>query len=110
MKKKRNIVYSTDENFVIDVENNNREISDNKEANNSTLYLHLQRLPGNRVNTVIKGIENGADMHSICKEFKKKLGVGGSVKNKDIFLQGNHRQRLQKFLSERGFKIKLSGG
>jgi len=61
-------------------------------------------------NTIIKGIENGSDMHSICKEFKKKLGVGGSVKNKDIYLQGNHRQRLQKILSERGFKIKLSGG
>ena len=86
------------------------EISDNKEANNSTLYLHLQRMPGNRVNTIIKGIENGADMHSICKEFKKKLGVGGFVKNKDIYFQGNHRQILQKILSERGFKIKLSGG
>ena len=109
MKKKRNIVYSTNENFAIDQENDDIVVKDNKE-DSSTLYLHLQRLPGNRINTIIKGLNNSSNINIISKDLKKKLGVGGSVKNKDIYLQGNHREKIQKILFERGFKIKLSGG
>ena len=109
MKKKRRIVYSTNEDFAIDEENDDIVVNDNKE-DSTTLYLHLQRLPGNRINTIIRGLNNSSNINIISKDLKKKLGVGGSVKNKDIYLQGNHREKIQKILFERGFKIKLSGG
>jgi len=109
MKKKRSIVYSTNKDFTIDQENDDIVVNDNKE-DSSILYLHLQRLPGNRINTIIRGLNNSSNINFISKDLKKKLGVGGSVKNKDIYLQGNHREKIQKILFERGFKIKLSGG
>jgi len=109
MKKKRNIVYSTDKDFAIDQESDD-SVTNDKREDSSTLYLHLQRLPGNRINTVIRGLNSSSNINFISKDLKKKLGVGGSVKNKDIYLQGNHREKLQKILFERGFKIKLSGG
>jgi translation initiation factor 1 len=36
--------------------------------------------------------------------------VGGSVKNQQILIQGNHREKILKLLLERGFKVKVSGG
>ena len=109
MRKKRNIVYSTNKDFAIDQGNDDIVTSDNKK-DSSTLYLHLQRLPGNRINTIIRGLNSRSNINFISKDLKKKLGVGGSVKNNDIYLQGNHREKIQKILFERGFKIKLSGG
>ncbi|MDG1223772.1 MAG: translation initiation factor, partial [Candidatus Marinimicrobia bacterium] len=35
---------------------------------------------------------------------------GGSVKNRQILIQGNHREKIIKILDERGFKVKASGG
>jgi len=110
MKKYHNIVYSTDENFV---DPGKKEDQDPEELspNKQNLKLHLQRLPGNRIITIVKGY-NGRDemLLNLSKYLKKSCGVGGSVKNKTILIQGNHREKILKLLSERGFKVKVSGG
>ena len=54
MKKYHNIVYSTDENLVNQDEDENQE-SKEISPKNQNLRLHLQRLPGNRVITIVKG-------------------------------------------------------
>ena len=110
MKKYRNIVYSTDENFV---EHEKKEKQESEEIlpNRQNLRLHLQRLPGNRIITIVKGY-NGSDekLLDLAKYLKKSCGVGGSVKDKAVLIQGNHREKILKLLSERDFKVKVSGG
>ena len=110
MKKYRNIVYSTDENFV---EHEKKEKQESEEIlpNRQNLRLHLQRLPGNRIITIVKGY-NGSDekLLELSKYLKKSCGVGGSVKNKTVLIQGNQREKILKLLSERHFKVKVSGG
>ncbi len=96
MKKYHNIVYSTDENLANQDEDENQE-SKEIPPNKQNLRLHLQRLPGNRVITIVKGyIGNDKKILEISKYLKKTCGVGGSVKNKNIIIQGNHREKILK--------------
>ena len=109
MKKNENIVYSTDENYSSseeEVDNSTIDLPPEKQD----LRLHLQRLPGNRIITIVKGfIGEDEVLIDLSKYLKKSCGVGGSVKNHTILIQGNHRDKILKLLIERGFKVKVSG-
>ena len=109
MKKRKNIVYSTDEDFSF--ENDKSESIDEIPNHKQNLKCLLKRLPGNRVLTVVSGMRG--DDHlliRLSKELKRACGVGGSVKDKQILIQGNHREKVINILIERGFKVKASGG
>ena len=111
MKKYLNIVYSTDEDFKEEsIKENNHEEGYPK-PQNQNLRLHLQRLPGNRITTIVKGFKGSESMYrELSKYLKKTCGVGGSIKKENILIQGNHRDKIMKLLIERGFKVKVSGG
>tara|TARA_Y100001970_G_C14054908_1_gene761011 strand:- start:180 stop:512 length:333 start_codon:yes stop_codon:yes gene_type:complete len=110
MKKYHNIVYSTEKNFSIDTNENKNQVTEIS-PNKQNLKLHLNRLPGNRITTIIKGyIGTDKELLKLSKFLKKTCGVGGSVKNNTILVQGNHREKIMKLLIERGFKVTLSGG
>ena len=109
MKKRQNIIYSTDENFFQNT--NEDEDNINIPLNKQNLKISLKRLPGNRVLTLINGLKGDEKLFkSLSKDLKSSCGVGGSIKNKQILIQGNHRNKILNILSERGFKVKASGG
>ena len=111
MKKYQNIVYSTYENFNKATLKEKKDVENYPEPEDQKLRLHLQRLPGNRITTIIKGLKGSESMYQeLSKYLKKKCGVGGSIKEKNILIQGNHRDKIMKLLIERGFKVKVSGG
>ena len=111
MKKYQNIVYSTDDNFKQETIKEKKDINDYPEPEHQNIRLHLQRLPGNRITTIIKGLKGSESMYQeLSKYLKKTCGVGGSIKEKNILIQGNHRDKIMKLLIERGFKVKVSGG
>ena len=111
MKKYLNIVYSTDEDFKEEIIKENNHEERYPEPKNQNLRLHLQRLPGNRITTIVKGFKGSDRMYQeLSKYLKKTCGVGGSIKEKNILIQGNHRDKIMKLLKERGIKVKASGG
>lgn len=61
----------------------------------------------NKLTTVIRGIDDSENIRSISKELKTKLGTGGTIKDGQIILQGDHREAVKKLLVARGFKEKL---
>ncbi len=61
--------------------------------------------------TIIEGYTGaGSDFKQLAKEIKQLLSVGGSFKNEQIIIQGDYRDRIMKFLQEKGFKTKRVGG
>ncbi len=81
-------------------------------APGSPLRIHLLRLKGNKEATVIRGWTGTAtELEDLGKLLKKLCGVGGSAKDGEILLQGNHRDRVLKWLLAEGYKqSKLAGG
>lgn len=54
--------------------------------------------------TVIKGIDDTKiDVRELTKKLKSKLACGGTYKNGEIVLQGNHRQVAREILVKEGF-------
>ena len=55
-----------------------------------------------KLTTVISGIE-GMDLKKIAKQLKEELGCGGTVKENEIELQGDHLKKIKPILIEIGF-------
>ena len=61
--------------------------------------------------TVIKGFEGEAtQLKELAKTLKNAVGVGGTIKNGEIIIQGNYRDKLMDLLTEMGHKVKRVGG
>ena len=56
-----------------------------------------------KVNTIISGFDDGVDIKAIVKKLKAKRACGGTMKNKKIELQGNHKGFIKAILVAEGF-------
>jgi translation initiation factor 1 len=77
------------------------------------LRVHLDRKNrGGKEATVIKGFIGEENiLKDLGKMLKDKLGVGGSVKNNEIILQGDHHEKIMLILADLGYKnTKKAGG
>ena len=57
-----------------------------------------------KITTMVSGFDDGVDIKEIAKKLKSKLACGGTVKNKTIELQGNHKGKISPVLVEMGFE------
>ena len=61
--------------------------------------------------TIISGVPlDGEALKTYAATLKKKCGTGGAVKQQNIEIQGDHRDRLQQELEKAGWTVKRSGG
>ncbi|MDG1386728.1 MAG: translation initiation factor [Flavobacteriaceae bacterium] len=61
--------------------------------------------------TLIKGfVGEVQDLKALAKTLKNTVGVGGTVKNGEIIIQGNYREQLIMILSNMGHHVKRVGG
>ena len=103
-----NIVYSTNPNFSLSSDIVESESILN---NNQNLHVHFDRRKGGKIVTIIRGYQGPvSELKTLANSLKKILSVGGSVKNDEILLQGNLREKVLKFLLNNNFNAKPSGG
>lgn len=57
----------------------------------------------NKEMTVIEGLEDEVDLEELASTLKSKLACGGTAKNGQIQLQGDHTRRIKEVLAEEGF-------
>ncbi|HYD46885.1 MAG TPA: translation initiation factor Sui1 [Terriglobales bacterium] len=66
---------------------------------------------GGKAVTVIHGVPLGAEeLAAFAKQLKHSLSTGGTAKDGNIELQGDHRDKVVQALKARGWKVKLAGG
>lgn len=102
-------VFSTNEEFT----------PDSHEDAETTLLPQEQHLEahfsnkgrGGKTVTVIKGFRGtNEELKSLGKILKTKLGVGGSVKEGEIIIQGDYREKIINILKALSYKVKRVGG
>ncbi len=103
------IVYSTNPDWQ--PEEVKDDIEDLKPSQQK-LRLHLERLKGNKTATVVRGYIGKEDtLEIVGKMLKTKCGVGGTVKENEIILQGDFRDKVLALLVHEGFtQTKKAGG
>lgn len=108
MARYSKVVYSTSHSFQQDVE---FEEAITLGPNEQQLRVWRQRLGGGRMVTVIKGfVGKESDMKALGKMLKLSCSSGGSVKDGEILIQGDHREKIVNILKTKGYNAKTSGG
>ena len=103
------VVYSTNPDFEYEeIEELEEETLPN---NQQRLYVQLDKKQraGKQVTLITGFIGRSEDLEKLGKELKNKCGVGGSVKNNEILLQGDFRQKVVDYLIQKDYMVKQKG-
>jgi len=109
-KKKINVVYSTnpDYGFEYDEDENEETLPPDEQM----LYVSIDRKQrkGKEVTLVEGFVGDSEDLKDLAKLLKSKCGVGGTAKDGEILIQGNHRDKVFDILLKEGYSAKKKGG
>lgn len=67
---------------------------------------------GGKTVTIVTGFTGIGlpEKESLCKKMRNACGCGGTVKDGDIEIQGDQREKIAKILTEAGFRPVFAGG
>lgn len=109
-KEKLNIVYSTNPNFQYEFEE--EESAESKPNNQQKLYVSMDKKQrGGKEVTLVEGfVGPEEELKELGKLLKSKCGVGGSVKDNEILIQGNFKDKVYDLLVKENYKVTKKGG
>ena len=102
-KKRVGVVYSTNTDFGYSENSDDEMMTLPKNQQKLRLYMERAGRGGKTVTIVKFFVGSEDDMVALCKLIKQKCGVGGSVKDGEIIIQGDHRERLLDILKKEGY-------
>ncbi|MBL7857798.1 MAG: translation initiation factor [Cyclobacteriaceae bacterium] len=108
-KKRDGVVYSTDTDFQFSYQQNEDAETLPAQQQNLRVLLDKSQRAGKQVTLVTGFIGQADDLEMLGKLLKTKCGVGGSVKDGEIIIQGDHRDKIVQLLQKEGYKAKRSG-
>jgi translation initiation factor 1 len=97
------LVYSTDPNFKLPEENAEQQETLPAAQQRLKIKLDTKHRAGKAV-TLVKGfIGIQSDIEELGKKLKSFCGTGGSVKDNEIIVQGDNRDKILQWLQKNGY-------
>lgn len=106
-KKRDGVVFSTNPDFKYDFTESDEQVQTlPPEKQKLIVCIDRSGRAGKQV-TLVKGfIGSDDDLSALGKLLKTKCGVGGSVKDGEIIIQGDFRDKITTLLTQEGYKAK----
>jgi translation initiation factor 1 len=108
-KKREGIVFSTDANFIYTHSHHQEPDTLPPEQQRLKVLIDKSGRAGKMVTLITGFIGKNADLEALGKMLRNKCGVGGSVKEGQIILQGDQREKTATWLAAQGYKVKKAG-
>ncbi|WP_294079911.1 translation initiation factor [Proteiniphilum sp. UBA5384] len=102
-KKRLDIVYSTNPDYHYQEEEQEKKSTQPKEKQLLRISLDKRNRKGKAVTLVTGFIGSDDDLEELGRILKTKCGVGGSAKEGEIIIQGDHREKLLAILQKEGY-------
>ena len=99
------LVYSTDPNFVLPVEGPEEIITLVPSQQKLRILLDKKQRAGKMVSLIIGFTGSDSDLELLGKQIKTVCGTGGSVKEGEIIIQGDHRDKILQWLLKNGYSL-----
>lgn len=109
MSKKKNrsdnhIVYSTDPGYTYSEQTEDTESTLPSEQQKLKIKMETKHRGGKTV-TIVEGFTGKEeDLEILGKQLKNYCGSGGSVKNNEVIIQGDHRDKVLQYLQNNGYR------
>ncbi len=109
-KKPIGVVYSTnpDFNFQFHEQDESETLPPNQQ--DLRVWIDRKQRGGKQVTLITGFVGKNADLELLGKLLKTKCGTGGSVKDGEIIIQGDTRDKVLDLLLKAGYKAKKAGG
>jgi translation initiation factor 1 len=108
-KKREGVVYSTATDFEFKYQEQGEASTLPPQQQNLRVMLDKSMRAGKQVTLVTGFVGTAIDLEKLGKLLKSKCGVGGAVKNGEVIIQGDHRDKLVQLLQKEGYKVKRAG-
>jgi translation initiation factor 1 len=102
-KERLNIVYSTNPGFQYEKEDAEEPDTLPKEKQALRIQLDKRHRGGKQVTLITGFTGKDEDLQALGKLLKTKCGAGGSVKDNEIIIQGDFRNKALEILRKEGF-------
>lgn len=109
-KARLGMVYSTNPDFEYTTTEQEQTVTLPPQQQNLRVWIDRKHRGGKTV-TLVTGFQGSEEyLADLGRMLKSKCGVGGTAKDGEIIIQGEHRDRVVELLTKAGYKCKKAGG
>jgi len=109
-KDKLSFTYSTNPDFKPDRDEENEKHEVIPPSKQKLIVGIERKNRGGKCVTLVKGfVGTDEEIEKLGKTLKTQCGVGGAVKNGEIIIQGEIKQKVASILQKMGYKVTISG-